>query len=365
MTFSGLVHTWMTLALITALGAQDCLAKPKATPPRVFFHTRGKNQGRAFLDTWQEGDTTFFHDSISGPSFSLAFNTVTETSTHPPALPAEWEGVQKYRQGSWWFLRFEMGNLPTNQISALYRYDPASKSWSLAQPLKVRASNFELLGRDRVLLFGLFEPVKKRYFLEGVVSGASGMPDLLEEAPIKKWYPELFWKTCVTSVDDRRAYVYFPYSGHIYAYDLESLSQKEFRVPWPLLSDESIGREIEAAEKAKKTDCFISAAEHPGASHCYFLPMPGGQMGFIYKALNVEEEKAFAFSDGSRPLIEKVGALMLIPEDPNLLSELTPPSQRSLERWCWSTVSNRLVPLEQLKRPPEKKPASRKDPKAP
>jgi len=339
--------------------------RPKATPPRVFFHTRGENQGRAFMETWKEGDTTYFHGSTPGSSYALAYNAVTETVTHPPALPSEWMGVEKFRQGRWWFLRFEKGHLPEDQVSSLYRYNLASKSWELSQPLDVRASNFEILSRDRVLLFGLYEPAKKRYYLGGVVSGDSSTLSLLEEVPIQKWYPGLFWKSCVTSVDERMAYVYFPYSGHIYAYDLESLTKKEFRVPWPLLSDEFIGKEIERAEKAKKADCYISAAEHPGASHCYFLPMPGGQMGFIYKALNVEEEKTFAFSDGKRPLIEKVGALMLIPDDPNLLSELTPPSQRSLERWCWSTTSNRLVPLEQLMKLPEKKPAPKKSPKPP
>jgi len=356
---SSLPHALMSLALTTVVCAQEVGMKPNATVPRVFFHTRGDNQGRAFMETWQEGAITYFQCPTSGPSYVLAYNAVTETVTHPPALPSEWKGVRKFRQGSWWFLRQEKGHLPEEEVSSLYQYNFASKSWDLTHPLDVRASSFEVLSRDRVILFGIFEPVKQRYFLGGVLSGESATLKLLEEAPIKKWYPELFWKSCVTSVDDATAYVYYPYSGHIYAYDLESLTQKEFRVPWPLLSDDFIGKEIARAETAKKSDCYISAAEHPGASHCYFLPMPGGQMGFIYKALNVEEEKSFAFPDGKRPLIEKVGALMLTPEDPNILFELTPPSQRSLEPWCWSTVSNRLVPLEQLKKPPEKNPSPR------
>ncbi len=355
----------MSLALSTVIGAQDTSQKPKSIPPRVFFHSRGESTNRPFIETWKEGDTTFFFDAKSNKSYSLAYNAITETSTHPPALVTDWKGALKFRRGAWWFLQFERGNRPENQLSSLFRYDLVSKSWNLSHQFDVRVSNFEVLDANRILLLGLFEPAKRGYFLGGVVSGDSSTISFLNEAPIQKRFPELIWKSCVTSIDGRMAYVYFPLSGHIYGYDLDSHSLREFRVPWSLLSDESIGNEIETAEMAGKKDCFISAVGHPGASNCYFLPLPGGQMAFIYKVLDEEEEKRTAFSDGTRPEIEKVGSIMLIPDDPNLVVELTPPSQKALEQWCWSSTGNRLVPMKQLKKIPEKKAAPKKSLKIP
>jgi hypothetical protein len=345
----------VALNLATAIGAQEFHKNHPSTPPQVFIHSRGESTGRPFLETWQEDGVIHFLESESGRAYAFQYETLVETLSRPPTLAAGWRGLIKQRKGQWWFLRFERGHLPEDRLSELHHYDPVSKAWTLQHRLEVRASNFEVLDEGGILLFGVLEPVKNRYYLAGTLSGGSSTVSLLDEAPIKKRFPEQFWKACITSVDSQMAYAYFPMSGHFIGYNQDSHSLKKFRVPWPLISDESMDKEIEAAATSGKPNCFISAVGHPSPNNCYLLPIPGGQMGFIYKVLDEEEEKRLAFADGTRPVIEKSAAFMVVPDDPNMLIELTTPNQKSLERLVWSQTANRLVRWGQLKAS-EKKP---------
>ena len=337
-------------------------AAGKQAPPRVFIHTRAESMDRAFINSWKEGDTTYLLDTRTGKAFTFFGENLKEMKHHPPAPMEGWNGQMKFRRGAWWFLQLERGVRPMDKVSSLFRYDVTTKSWSPLHQFDVRASNFEIMDEDRILLFGIYSPSKAGYFMAGTVSASSPAVSLLDEVPIKHHFQDLFWKACITTIDNQMAYAYFPLSGHVFGYDLISHSLREFRVPWSLISDESIEKTIEAAKTAGKKDCYIAAVGHPGASNCYFLPLPGGQMAFIYKVLDEEEEKQFTFSDGKRPLVERVGAIMLVPDDPRMLMELTPPSQKALERLCWSTSAGRLVRWEDLVAP-EKKPPMKTAPK--
>lgn len=323
--------------------------KPSGT--RVFIHSRGDRGAQPFLEAWQEADAIYFREGASGKWFTSAFNIVSELGWRAPSLVEGWKGVIKRRQGEWWFLRVNQGHLPHQRASEVYRFDPGPKTWLLHQRLEVQASNFEVFGTDHIILFGVQELDKNRYHLAAILKG--GGLTLQGEAPIQALYPELFWGSCITSIDARMAYAYFPMSGHLYGYDLDSHSLKNFRVPWTPLADEWMRREIQRAESSGKKEFIISAAGHPSSpGNCYFLPTPGGQMAFIFKALDVEEERQLAFSDGKSPVIEKVGAILLVSDDPNMAVELTPPSLTSLDRWCWSTSSNSLVAMDHLKKRP-------------
>ncbi|WP_243320088.1 hypothetical protein [Geothrix sp. SG200] len=357
-------YVFLAILPFLSLAAKGISDNTKPAMPRVFIHSRGDVAAQPFMETWREGNSIHFRDGASNKSFTLQSEVLTESTFHPPALLDGWAGFIKYRRGAWWFLRPERGHLPEQRLSELYRFDPESRSWKLLHRLEVRAAHFEVMDEDSFLLFGVFDPVKGRYHLAGTLTG--GTLDLLDACPIQKRFPELFWKACVTGLDDRMAYAYFPMSGDLCGYDLDSHTLRRFRVPWPLLTDESLDQDIERAKPSGK-DIFISTVEHPSTSaQCYFLPIQGGsQMAFIYKSLDVEEEKQFAFSDGSRPVIEKVGAIMLVPDDPNLTINLTPPSQKSLERWCWSSVANRLVPMESLKKALAKAPSTTAKPAKP
>lgn len=327
----------------------------KQPPPRVFIHTRGKSMDRPFMDSWAEGGTIFMVDPDAGKSYAFDHEELKETSHRPPPLKDGWKGQLKFRRGAWWFLQFERGGRTQDRVSSVFRFDAASKSWSSRHRLEVRVSNFEVMEEDRLLLFGIFSPEKGAYFLAGTVSATSPSVNLLDEAPIKRHFPDLFWKDCITSVDDQMAYAYFPFSGHLYGYDKISHSFREFRVPWTPLSDESINQLIEAATASKQRDCFISATDHPSSSHCYFLPMAEGRMAFIYQVLDEETEKRLLPNpDGTHTVVERVSSLMLFPDDPQLVVEMTTPSSLRLARWCWSATTGRLVRIEERLVPREK-----------
>lgn len=318
-------------------------APPKSTQGRTFFHTRGS--GAPIVESWVEGGVTYLRDLENGKVRANAGDGFEESPLSAPALQADWKGVSKYRGGNWWFLLWERGHLPKDKASNLYKYDKVARRWVLDQKLGIRASNFECLPDGRFLLFGLHLATENTFSLTGMMSSGNVTP--MEDVPFYE-FAELCWKTCLTTIDERMVYAYFPYPGRMYGYDLQTHTLRSLKVPWPLISKESIQKD---QDKAKGKDCFISAVDHPGAEHCYFVPAGNGKMVFVAKTEDTETGKQLANPDGTRPLLEKVFAFMMFPDDPNNLMEWDTPSQFQLGRWCWNPSFGKLVRWEDFKAP--------------
>jgi len=326
------------------------------SPARVFVHTRG-SQEEPNQEAWVEDGATYYRDVQQNKLYKVEAEGLEARQANSPTLSPFMKGIVKYRKGAWWSLVFEPGlGPPEKKNSSIYRYDSDQKKWILVRALELHASNFELLSGGRVFLTGIHSNDPSRYSLAAILS-SSGSISVLDDIPYQD-FNNLFWESSITTIDEQMVYFYFPYPGRIYGYDLNENSLRTFKVPWPLISSESIRKDMAAA--AGK-DCFISTIGHPGAAHCYFVPVSPGQMLFVYKILDREQEEALADSEGRRPVVEKVSSFMLYAVDPNSPMEWDTPSRMLLNRWCWSSVGGKLVRWEDFMAP--KKPI--RAPKAP
>jgi len=320
---------FLVLGLITnPLPAQQ---KSKNLPSRTFVHSRGSQEQD--VDSWTEDGVTYFNDIRNGKMFRLVNNKFENCSIYTPSLPPNTKGIIKYRQGFWWLLVHENGQLPKNKVSSLLRFNPKENQWILVHKLDLRVANFEPLPDESFFLSGTYSPKTECRDIAMLLS-PSGSLSQLEAIPFKN-FEEMFWQNCVTTIDDEMVFLYFPFPGNMYGYDLKNKTIRAFRTPWPLITAESIQKDQEAA--AGK-DCFISAVGHPSASQCYFAPALPGQMAFVYKCLDEDQEKAHAFSDGKRPLVEKVSSFMMYRLEPNQVFELDTPSRFLLDQWYWSPI---------------------------
>lgn len=315
--------------------------------PRVFIHTRGDRSQQPCLEAWKEGESTFIAGDSTSKSYVFTHESLREVGRKAPSLKDGWEGLLKFRQGHWWFLRYEQGPRPQDKVSAMYRYDAPSQNWTSGKALDAWASNFEVLDENHILLFGLYSHEKHAFYLAGITSMDSPSVDYLEEAPIKRHMASFFWGNCITSIDDQMAYVYFPRPGSLYGFDRVSHSFKEFKAPWSPLSDASIDSAIASARLSKQKDCYIEAIDHPGSEDCYFMPMSPGRMGFVYKIIDQDMERRLVpRPDGTRPVVERAAAFMLFSDDPQMGIDVETPSKMRIDRWCWSLAAGRFISLE-------------------
>ncbi len=308
------------------------------SPSRIFVHTRG-GQEEPNQEGWREDGTTYYRDIQQNRLYKIGPEGLEVQAANSPTLPFYMKGIVKYRKGAWWSLVCDPGlRPPEDKNSSIYRFDSVQKKWTLVHTLELHASNFEPLSEDRIFLAGVHSNDPDRYSLAAILS-SSGSISVLEEIPFQD-FSNLFWESSITAIDEQMVYFYFPYPGRIYGYDLIDNALRTFKVPWPLISSESIKKDMAAA--AGK-DCFISAIGHPGTAHCYFVPVNPGQMLFAYKILDREQEEALADSEGRRIVVEKVSSFLLYSFDPNNPMEWDTPSRMLLDRWCWSPVGSKLV----------------------
>ena len=313
----------------------------KNQPLRTFVHTRGtQNQT---IDSWSEDGTVYIHDLNQGKIYNTIHGGLEEHVANRPALPSNTKGITKFRHGIWWLLVLERGQLSADRVSSLFRFNPKEKQWILLHNLDIRVINFEPLPDNSFFLSGIYSPTTGRRDIAAIIS-PSGSLNLLGKIPFTN-FEEIFWQNCVTTIDDDMVFIYFPYPGNMYGYNIKNHTLRAFRTPWPLITEESIKRDQDAANGK---DCFISAVGHPGASSCYFLPAGPGQMVFVYKCLDEEQEKKLAFSDGTRPLVEKVSSFMMYYVEPSQVFELETPSRLQLGQWYWDPILGKFFRWEDL-----------------
>jgi len=339
------------LSIVIGLNCHSFFAQQaNKTPLRTFVHTRGTQD--PIVDSWTEDGVVHFHDLTQGKVYHALPSGLEKRPANRPALPPDTKGVLKLRRDVWWLLVPERGQLPKDHVSCLLRFDPKEKQWIRLHDLSIRASNFEPLPDNSIFLAGTYSPETGRRNIAAILS-PSGSLSQIDEIPFKN-FEEMFWQNCLTTLNDETVFVYFPYPGNMYGYDLKTHTLRGFKTPWPLITSESIKKDQEAAGGK---DCFISAVGHPGAAHCYFVPANPGQMAFVYKCLDEEQEKALAFPDGKRPLVEKVSSFMMYGIEPNQVFELDTPSRMQLERWYWNPSLGKFYRWEDAmapKKPPVK-----------
>lgn len=362
MTSKVLIFVWILITACASGISSPVPSDPEGpVSPRLYFHTRGDGISRPFLEAWQADGITYISGEPESKAYRFSHESLQEIRLKAPELEPGWTGVLKHRQGQWWFLRFAQGPRPQDDLSVVYRYDAPSRQWVPGKILDVRAANFEVLDETHLLLLGLFSPGRNAGYVAGLATMDSASVDLLEEAPVQRYLKPLFWASCVTSIDDQMAYAYFPHSGHLFGFDRTTHTFRAFKTPWTPITDATIDRALAEARTEKKRDCFIEAIDHPGAEHAYFMPMSSGRMAFVYKVIDQEMERRMVpRPDGTRPVIERTGAMMLSADAPEMLVELDPPTRTHLERWCWSPSAGRFVSFESRLVPEKPRQATRK-----